>query len=104
VLLAHEAGPVAGVAQGVHEVVAVVAQPEAAVREADHAVDVRPLAREEHGAAARARRRAAERLAEQQALVGQALDVRRRHGVAVGLHEAAGVVGMEVYDVRRHGF
>ena len=52
-----------------------------------------------HGAAARAGRRGAERVAEQQALIGEPLDVRRRHRMAVGLHVAAGVVRVDIDDV-----
>ena len=44
-------------------------------------------------------RRGAEGLTEQHALVGQVLDVRCRHRVAVGLHVAAGVVGVQIEDV-----
>ena len=67
--------------------------------EPDHPVGVRPLAREQARAAPRARRRGAERLAEQQPLVGQPLDVRRRDRMPVRLDVAAGVVGVEVEDV-----
>ena len=104
VLLADERGPVAGVAQRVDEVVAVVVELEAAVGEARSSRSTCahwPVSR--HGAAAGARRRGAERLAEQQPLVGEPLDVRRRHLMAVGLDVAAGVVGVEIDDVRRHG-
>ena len=101
VLLADERRPVPGLAQRVDDVAPVVAQLPAAVREPGHAVHVRPLAGQQARPAARAGRRRAERLAEQQALVGQALDVRRRDLVAVGLDVAAGVVRMQVDDVRR---
>ena len=100
VLLADERRPVAGLAQRVDDVAAVVVELPAAVREAGHPVDVRPLAGQQAGAAARAGRRRAERLAEQQPLVGEPLDVRRGDLVAVGLHVAAGVVRVEVDDVR----
>jgi hypothetical protein len=103
VLLADQPGPVAGVAQRPDQVVAVVVEREAAVGEPDHPVGVSPLAGEQARAAARARRRGAERLAEQQSLVGEPLDVRRRHRVPVRLHVAAGVVGVDVDEVGLHG-
>ena len=101
VLLADERGPVAGVAQRMHDVAPVVVR-------AVHprwASPIMPLTCahcpvSRHGARARARRRGAERLAEQQALVGQPLDVRRRDLVAVGLDVAARVVRVQVDDVR----
>ena len=68
VLLADQRRVVAGVAQRVDDVVAVVVQRPAAVREAEHAVGVGVLAGEQAGAAGRAGRRGAERLAEQHAL------------------------------------
>ena len=63
VLLADEPGPVAGVAQRVHDVVAVVVELEAAVGQPDHPVRVRPLAGQQARAAARAGGRGAERVA-----------------------------------------
>ena len=67
--------------------------------QADHPVRVRPLAGQQARAASRSRRRRAERVAEQQALIGESLDVRRRHRVAVGLHVATGVVRVDIDDV-----
>ena len=99
VLLADERRPVAGLAQRVDEVARGVGQLPPAVGQARHPVDVRPLAGQQAGAAARAARRRAEGLAEEQPLVGQPLDVRRRDLLAVGLHVAAGVVGVQVDDV-----
>src|ERR687885_731799 len=77
-----------------------VAQPEAAVREPHQPVGVPVLAGEQAAAASRACRHRAEGLAEQHALVCEVLDVGRRDGLAVGLHVAPGVVGVEVEDVR----
>ena len=102
VLLADQPRPVARVAQRPDQVVAVVVELEAAVGEPDHPVRVRPLARQQAGAATGAGRRGAERLPEQQPLIGEPLDVRRRHRMPVGLHVAAGVVGVDVEDVRLH--
>ena len=101
VLLADQDRVVAGLAQRVDQVLAVVVERPAAVGEAEHAVVVAVLAGEQRRPAARAGRRRAERLAEQDALVGEQLDVRGRHLVAVGLHVAAGVVRVDVEDVRR---
>src|SRR3954471_14779365 len=78
---------------------AVVEQPEPAVREAEHPVRVGALAGDQARATGRATRGGRERLAEQDALIGQQLDVRREHAVAVGLHVAAGVVRVQVEDV-----
>ena len=99
VLLADERRPVARPAQWVHQVAARVGQLPPAVGQAGHPVDVGPLARQQAGAAARAARGRAEGLAEEQPLVRQPLDVRRRDLLAVGLHVAAGVVGVQVDDV-----
>ena len=99
VLLADEPRPVAGVAEHVHEVALGMVQAVAAVREPEHAGRVRALAGEQRRPRPRAHRRGAERLAEQHALVGEVLDVRRGHRVPVGLHVAAGVVRVQVEDV-----
>jgi hypothetical protein len=100
VLLADERGPVAELVQGVDDVVTVVFQLEAAVGEADHPVGVGVLARQQAGAAPRARRGCAEGLAEDHTLLREALDVGRPDGVAVGPDPAPGVVGVDVKDVR----
>jgi hypothetical protein len=102
VLLADQPRPVARLAQRVDDVVRVVVQREPAVGQTHHPVRVRVLPGEQRRARARARRGGAERLAEQQPLVGQALDVRRRHLMAVGLDEAPRVVRVQVEDVRLH--
>jgi hypothetical protein len=102
VLLADQTGPVARVAQRPDQVMAVVVELEAPVREPDHPVRVRPLARKQTRAAAGAGRRGAERLAEQQPLIGEPLDVRRRHRMPVRLHVAPGVVRVDVQDVGLH--
>jgi hypothetical protein len=67
----------------------------------EHAVVVAVEAGQQAGAAAGAGRRRAERLAEENALVGQQLDVRGRDLESIGLDEAPGVVGMDVEDVGR---
>ena len=100
VLLADQRARVARVAQRVDEVVVVVGEAVAAVRQTQHPVRVAVLAGQQRGAAAGADRRGGERLAEQQALVGEPLDVRRRDLVAVRLDVAPGVVRMQVDDVR----
>ncbi len=103
VLLADQRRVVADRAQRVDDVVGVVVQRPAAMREPEHAVGVGVLAGEQARAAGRARRGGAERLPEEDALLGQALDAGRRDGVAVRLHVAAGVVRVQVEDVRaRH--
>jgi hypothetical protein len=100
VLLADQDRAVAGLAQGMHEVLAIVVQFPAAVGEPQQAVVVAVLAGEQGGAAARAGGGGAEGVAEEHALVGEQLDVRRRHRKAVRLDVAAGVVGVDVEDVR----
>src|SRR4028118_920890 len=62
-------------------------------REPDRAFGVGVLARQQAGPAARARRRRAEGLAEEHALLGEALDVGRPDGVAVGPHPIGGGAG-----------
>ncbi len=74
VLLADQRRAVAGVPEAVHDVVAVVVERPAAVGEPEHAVGVRVLAGQQAGAAGRARRRGAERLPEEHALLRQPLD------------------------------
>ena len=102
VLFAHQAGPVAGVAQHIDDVALRMVQPVAAVRETEHPRCVGALAREQCGSRARTDRRSAEGLAEEHALVGHVLDVWRRDGIPVGLHVAARVVRMQIKDVRSH--
>jgi hypothetical protein len=99
VLLADQDRAVAGLMQRMDEVLAIVVELPAAVGEAQQAVVVAVLAREQGGAAARAGRRCAEGVAEEHPLVSEQLDVRRRHRKAVGLDVAAGVVGVDVEDV-----
>ena len=100
VLLADHRRPVAGVAQRVQEVLARVLEREAAVREPEHAVGVRPASGQQRGAAGRAGRRRRVGLAEQQPLVGEPLDVGRRDLMAVRLDVSSGVVGVDEDDVR----
>ena len=103
VLLPHHRRPVAGVAQRVEDVLGRVGEPEPAVRQPEHPVAVRPAAGEHRGAAGRADRRGGERLAEEQPLVGEPLDVRRHHLMAVRLQIATGVVRHDEDDVGRGG-
>ena len=99
VLLADQHGVVARIVKRVDEVLAVVVERPAAVGEPHHAVVVPVLARQQTGARGRAGGRGAEGLAEQDSLVGQALDVGCGHRVPVGLHVAPGVVRVQVEDV-----
>jgi hypothetical protein len=99
VLLADERRPVADLAQRVDDVAGVVVERPAAVREPGHPVDVRPLAGQQAGAAARAGGGGAEGLAEQQPLVGEPLDVWSLDLVAIGLDVAPGVVRVHIDDV-----
>jgi hypothetical protein len=103
VLLADQLRVVAGSAQRVDHVLRVVEQLESAMREPDHAVAVRVLTRHQARAAARAARRRGERLAEQDPLVREQLDVGGRDEVPVRLHIATGVVRVQVDDVRLVG-
>ena len=86
---------------GIEPVLLVVVQLEAAVGQAEHAAVVRVLPRQQAGAAGRTGGGGAERLAEQHALLGQALDMGRRDGVAVGLDVATRVVRVDVENIRR---
>jgi hypothetical protein len=101
VLLADHRRPVAGLAQRMDDVLAVVVEHPAAMREAEHAVRVPVLAGQQRGAAAGARRDGAERLAEHDPLVGELRDVGRGHRIPVGLQIAPGVVRVQVQDVGR---
>ena len=88
----------------VGEVSAVVARPEATVGQPQHAGRVRALPKQQRRPAGRARRGGAERLAKQHALLGESLQVGRCDCVAVGLDVSAGVVRVQVEDVRAdHG-
>jgi hypothetical protein len=100
VLLANQNRAVAGLAQGMDEVLAVVVQLPAAVGEAEQAVVVAVLAGEEGGPAAGAGGGGAEGVAEEYSLVGEQLDVRRRHREAIGLDVTPSVVGVNVENVR----
>ena len=99
VLFADEPRPVPRLAEDVHDVPLGVAEPVAAMGQAEHAAGVWALPGEQGGTRPGAHRRGAEGLTEQHALVGKVLDVRCRHGVAVGLDVAAGVVRVQVDDV-----
>jgi hypothetical protein len=101
VLLADQRRVVARPPQRMDQVLAVVVEGPAAVGEPEHPVRVAVLTGEERGARAGAGRRRAERLPEEDALVGEHLDVRGRHLVAVRLDVTTGVVGVDVEDVRR---
>src|SRR5204863_8364010 len=82
VLESGEDRAIACVAQGVEDVLLVIVEREAAVREAEHAVLVRELAGEERGAARGAGGRATEGLAEEDSFARELLQVRRGDGVA----------------------
>ena len=90
---------VAGGPQRVQDVLLVIVEDEAAMRQSEHAVAVRAHAGEQAGAAGRAGRRGVEGLPEQDAFIGQSLQIRRRHGMSVGLQIAAGVVRMNIDDI-----
>jgi hypothetical protein len=81
-------------AQGVDEVLTVVVEREATMRQPDHPRAMWRLTGEQRGAAWRAGRRGAERLPEEHALLCQSLEMRGRDGVAVGLNIAPGIVRM----------
>ncbi len=98
-LFADESRPVPGLTEHVHDVSFGMAEPVAAVGQAEHAADVWALPGEQRGTRPGTHRRRAECLAEQHALVGEVLDVRCRHCVAIRLDVAAGVVRVQVDDV-----
>jgi len=79
-------------AQGVDDMLAVVVEREAAVRQPKHPAAMRRLPGEQGGAAGRAGRRGAERLPEEQPLLRQLLKARGRNSVAIRLNIAPGVV------------
>ena len=99
VLYADQRGAITGLAQRVQDVLAVVVEREATMGQAQHPAGVGALAGEQGRAAGRAGRCRARALPEQDTLFGQSLQVGGRHGVAVRLHVAAGIVGMDVQDV-----
>ena len=101
VLLADQHRVVARGAERVDEVPLVVVQRPAAVGQAEHPVAVGVPAGEQARAAGRAGGGGAERLPEQHALLRERLDPRRAHGGAHRLDVPAGVVRVEVQDVRR---
>ncbi len=94
---------VPGRTERVQDVLVVIVQTEAAMRQAQHPVAVRALAGEESRPAGRARRSGAERAAEQHSLAGQALQIRRRDSVPERLQVAAGIVRMQINDVGFRG-
>jgi hypothetical protein len=99
VLLADEDRVVAGGPQRVDDVLAVVVQRPAAVGEPEHSVRVPVLPGQQARPRRRTRRRGAEGLAKKDPLVRETLYVRRRDGMPVGLHVAAGVMRVHVEDV-----
>ncbi len=82
-------------AQGARDVPFGIGEGKTAVGQAEHAAAVRVLAGQKSGAARRAGRRGGESVAKEHALIGQAQQIWRGHGVAVGFDETAAVVGME---------
>ncbi len=103
VLRTGKHGAVPGVAQGGGEVLGGIAKAEATVGETHHAALMRRLAGEHAGATGRAGRRAGVRAAEEDALLGQPLQVRGVQAVTVRLDVSPGVVRMQVEDVRSGG-
>jgi hypothetical protein len=69
------------------------------MRQSDHAVRVRVLSGEQAGSTAGARWGCAEGLAEDDALLGESLDVRGPYGVTVRLYPPARVVRMNIEDI-----
>ena len=102
VLLADQPGPVARLTQHVDDVPLGMGQPVAPVRQPEHPGRMGALAGEQGGPQPEADWRGAERLAKEDALIGEVLDVRRRDRVPVRLHVATGVVGVEIENVRSH--
>ncbi len=98
-LHADQRGVVPGAAQRMDEVLLVVVEPEAPVGQPEHATGMGRLSGQEGGAAGGAGRGGAERLSEQHPLLGQALDARRGHGVAIRLDVPAGVMRMQIDNV-----
>lgn len=101
-LLAYQAGPIAGLPQDIDDVPLWMVQPVPTMRESKHPRCMGALAGEQCGTRARADRRGAEGLTEEHSLVGHVLNVWSRNGIPVGLHVAARVVGVQVEDVRSH--
>jgi hypothetical protein len=102
VLLAHQARPVAEIAEDLGDVPLRMVEPIAPVRQAEHPCRVGALAGKQRSPRARADRGGTEGLAEERTLVGEVLDVRRRHRVAVWLHIAAGVMRMQIENIGSH--
>ena len=69
------------------------------MRQTEHAVGVRALPGQQRCAAGRTGGRRAERLAKQDALASELLNIRSGNRLAVGLEVAAGIVRMKVEDV-----
>src|ERR1700722_1236203 len=88
------------------DVMAVIAQRPATVREPQHPVALSVLAGQQARAACRAGRRGAERLSEPDDPNAHRWRVRHRYLRAVGLDVASGVVRVQIEDVRssRHAF
>ncbi len=81
------------------QVLLIVVEHEAAVRQPQHAIAVRAHAGQQTGAARRARRGDVECFAEKHSALGEALQIRRGHWMPIGLQVPAGIVGMNIQDV-----
>jgi hypothetical protein len=99
VLLADQPRPVPGGTQHIDDMALGVGEAVAPVGEAKHAGRMGALPGQQGGARPRAHGRGTERLAEHHPLVGQVLDVRRGHRIAVRLHVTARVVRVDIKDV-----
>ena len=104
VLDAYESGAISMRPQCVQNVLLVIVQGKAAVRQPEHAIVVGTMPGQKAGAAGRARRRGAEWMPEQDPFAGKLLQVRRRDIESVGLNVPAGIVRMDVENIELAGF
>jgi len=103
VLDAGQSRSITGVAQRIEDMLPVIVQREAAMRQAQHAAAMGALTRNQRGATRRTGRGPAERHAEQNRLRGQALQIGCGHLDSVRLRVPAGIVRVNVKDVRTAG-
>jgi len=102
-LEATENGSVTGSLEILGQVLSIIVQPkssEARMGESIHSHTVWGLPRQQGGPAGRAGGRRGEGLTKEYAFLGQALQMGRRHGVAIGLNESPGIVAVEVKNIR----
>jgi hypothetical protein len=99
VLYPYECGLIAGLAERVHDVLAVIVQRKTTMGKAQHATAMGALPGQQAGSTGRAGRCSAKALPKQDAFLGKPLDVRRWNIVAVGLNVAPRVVGMDIQNV-----